>query len=122
MLRCWLLLRASLVMGAPRDGSIGLLRSGDTGARFRARPVASRMAATIAAVATIVEGSPTPFAPKGTSGSGSSIRTDSTGGTSTVVESHGSPPAMILYRIAVSRTVFAVGPTWSSDDANATMP
>ena len=45
-----------------------------------------------------------------------------TSGTSAVVESFGSRPAMIRYRSAQSRTVFVVGPTWSSDDANATIP
>ena len=46
----------------------------------------------------------------------------SVAGTSTVVESRSSRPAMTEYRSAQSRTVFATGPTWSSDDANATTP
>jgi hypothetical protein len=46
----------------------------------------------------------------------------STAGASTVVESFRSRPAMIEYSHAQSRTFFATGPTWSSDDANATTP
>src|SRR5436190_11062451 len=41
---------------------------------------------------------------------------------STDVVSFGSWPAIERIRIAVSRTVRANGPAWSSDDANATMP
>ena len=52
----------------------------------------------------------------------SSASGTSTGGTSTVVESHGSRPAITEYRYAQSRTVFATGPTWSSDEAKATIP
>src|SRR5204862_236800 len=52
----------------------------------------------------------------------SSASGSSTGGTSTVVESHSSRPLMIPYSSALSRTVFVTGPTWSSDEANATMP
>jgi hypothetical protein len=36
--------------------------------------------------------------------------------------SFGSWPAIERIRIAESRTVRAIGPAWSSDDANATMP
>jgi hypothetical protein len=39
-----------------------------------------------------------------------------------VVESFSSRPLMIEYRYAQSRTFFATGPIWSSDDANATAP
>jgi len=46
------------------------MSSGRTGTRVRSRPVASRRAATIAAVETTVGGSPTPFAPSGACGSG----------------------------------------------------
>ena len=42
--------------------------------------------------------------------------------TSTVVESFTSCPAIIEYRSAQSRTLRATGPTWSSDEANATTP
>ena len=43
-------------------------------------------------------------------------------GSSTVVESQWSRPAMIEYRYAQSRTERATGPTWSRLDANATTP
>src|SRR5919201_3945826 len=52
----------------------------------------------------------------------SSAAGSSTGGTSTVVESHSSRPLMIPQSSALSRTVFVTGPTWSRLDANATMP
>ena len=39
------------------------MSSGRTGTRFSSRPVAARIAATIAGVLEIVGGSPTPFAP-----------------------------------------------------------
>src|SRR5581483_5219389 len=52
----------------------------------------------------------------------SSASGSSTGGTSTVVESAGSRPEITRYRTALSRTVFVTGPTWSSDEAKATMP
>ena len=38
------------------------------------------------------------------------------------MESHSSRPLMIPYSSALSRTVFVTGPTWSSDEAKATMP
>ena len=45
-------------------------------------------------------------------------------GTSTLrlVESFGSCPAMEPSRMAVSSTVRAMGPAWSSEEAKATMP
>src|SRR5205814_9114642 len=43
-------------------------------------------------------------------------------GSSTVVVSQGSRPAMISYSRAQSRTVFVTGPIWSRLDAKATMP
>jgi hypothetical protein len=39
------------------------MSSGRTGTRLSSRPVAARIAATIAGVLEIVGGSPTPFAP-----------------------------------------------------------
>jgi hypothetical protein len=39
-----------------------------------------------------------------------------------LVESLGSCPAIERRRIAVSSTERAIGPAWSSDEANATMP
>ena len=50
------------------------MSSGRTGTRSSARPVAARIAATIAGVLEIVGGSPTPFAPYGASGCGNSMR------------------------------------------------
>ena len=47
---------------------------------------------------------------------------DTGSGSSTVVESAGSLPAMSSYRRALSRTVFVSGPTWSRLDAKATIP
>src|SRR5206468_2065927 len=47
--------------------------AGRTGTRVSATPEAARMAATTAGVDETVGGSPTPFAPKGAPGSGSSI-------------------------------------------------
>ena len=38
------------------------------------------------------------------------------------VESFGSWPAIAWSMIAASRTVLAIGPAWSSDEAKATMP
>src|SRR2546421_3833184 len=52
----------------------------------------------------------------------SSASGSSTGGTSTVVESHSSRPLMIPYSSALSRTVLVTGPTWSRLDAKATIP
>ena len=46
------------------------MSSGRTGTRFSSRPVAARIAATMAGVLEIVGGSPTPFAPYGASGCG----------------------------------------------------
>ena len=43
-------------------------------------------------------------------------------GRSSEVESFGSNPAIASSRIAQSRTVFAIGPAWSSELAKATMP
>ena len=57
-------------------------RPGEPGRVSRSRPVASRSAATIAAVETTVGGSPTPFRPYGASGSGSSTSSETTGGMS----------------------------------------
>ena len=37
-------------------------------------------------------------------------------------KSFGSCPAIALSMIAASRTVFAIGPAWSSDEAKATIP
>ena len=51
------------------------MSSNVTGARGSSRPVASRSAATTAAVETTVGGSPTPLTPYGASGSGSSMST-----------------------------------------------
>src|SRR3989337_2116855 len=59
--------------------------SGRTGTRFSSRPVASRSAATTAAVETTAESSPTPLAPKGTPGSGSSMSVEENVGTSRMV-------------------------------------
>ena len=58
---------------------------GRTGTRVHGAPVAARMAATIAGVDEIVGGSPTPFAPNGAPGSGSSISAASTVGASSAV-------------------------------------
>ena len=41
---------------------------------------------------------------------------------STDVESFSSLPAIRLKSVAQSSTSFAIGPIWSSDDANATNP
>ena len=43
-------------------------------------------------------------------------------GTSALVESFGSKPAMERSRIAQSSTVRATGPAWSSEEAKATTP
>ena len=43
-------------------------------------------------------------------------------GRAAVVESCGSRPAMTWYTAAASSTLRAIGPTWSSDDANAVQP
>src|SRR5207245_2730201 len=40
----------------------------------------------------------------------------------TIVASFGSLPKIASHTIAASSTVFANGPTWSSDEANATTP
>ena len=61
------------------------MSSGRTGARLSSRPVASRIAATIAAVETIVEDSPTPFTPYGVPGSGTSTTSEATAGASRIV-------------------------------------
>src|SRR2546421_6534521 len=59
--------------------------SGLTGAGRSSRPVAFRNAATTAAGTTTVEGSPTPLAPYGKPGSGSSMISEITGGISRMV-------------------------------------
>ena len=41
---------------------------------------------------------------------------------STEVESLGSNPAIAPSMIAVSRTLRAIGPAWSSEEAKATIP
>src|SRR5207245_10746468 len=61
--------------------------SGLTGARRSSRPVALRSAATTAAGTTTVDGSPTPLAPYGSPGSGSSTSSQTTGGMSRMVGS-----------------------------------
>ena len=43
-------------------------------------------------------------------------------GISTLVLSRGSKPLMLRSRMAQSITSRAIGPAWSSDDANATTP
>jgi hypothetical protein len=43
-------------------------------------------------------------------------------GMSALVLSFGSKPAMLRSRIAVSSTVRAKGPAWSSEEAKATIP
>ncbi len=43
-------------------------------------------------------------------------------GSSTVVVSSGSRPAIREYRRALSRTVFVIGPTWSRLEAKAMIP
>ena len=48
-----------------RAGTPNTMSSGRTGTRFSSRPVAARIAATIAGMLEIVGGSPTPFAPYG---------------------------------------------------------
>ncbi len=48
------------------------MSDGRTGTRDRSRPIASRIAATIAGVDEMVGGSPTPLAPSGAIGSGCS--------------------------------------------------
>ena len=58
---------------------------GRTGTRSQGAPVAARIAATIAGVDEMVGGSPTPLAPNGAPGSGSSISTASTVGASSAV-------------------------------------
>src|SRR5258708_14825555 len=63
------------------------MSSGRTGTRLSSRPVAARIAATIAGVLEIVGGSPTPFAPYGASGCGCSITSATTGGMSSAVGS-----------------------------------
>ena len=57
-------------------------RPGEPGRASSSRPVASRSAATIAAVETTVGGSPTPFTPYGASGSGPRSSSETTGGMS----------------------------------------
>src|SRR5207245_8494255 len=59
-----------------RYGAPNTMSSGRTGTRLSSRPVAARMAATIAGVLEIVGGSPAPFAPYGASGGG--CRSEST--------------------------------------------
>ena len=49
------------------------MSDGRTGIRDSGLPVAARMAATTAGVEEMAGGSPTPFAPNGASGSGSSM-------------------------------------------------
>ena len=58
---------------------------GRTGTRVHGAPDASRIAATTAGVDDIVGGSPTPLAPNGAPGSGSSMSTASTVGESNAV-------------------------------------
>ncbi len=53
---------------------------GAHGPRFSSRPVAARMAATMAGVLEIAGGSPTPFAPYGASGCECSMTSHTTGG------------------------------------------
>src|SRR5450756_1804079 len=65
-----------------RGGASPTRSSGVTGTRFSSLLVALRSAATIADVATMVAPSPTPFAPNGTFGSGSSTTPDTTGAVS----------------------------------------
>src|SRR2546423_8319541 len=55
--------------------------SGLTGARRSSRPVALRKAATTAAGTTTGDGSPTPFAPYGWAGYGSSMSSETRSGT-----------------------------------------
>ena len=43
-------------------------------------------------------------------------------GRSAEVESFGSCPAIARSMIAASRTVFVIGPAWSSEEAKATIP
>src|SRR2546428_6117609 len=74
--------------GGPDDwtgGASPMRSSGRTGTRLSSRPVASRSAARMAAVETMVDGSPAPLAPYGTPGSGSSMSTEMTGGMSRMV-------------------------------------
>src|SRR5947209_9233647 len=59
--------------------------SGLTGARRNSRPVALRSAATTAGGTTTVDGSPTPFAPYRSPGTGSSTSSEVTGGMASVV-------------------------------------
>src|SRR6266702_6542071 len=58
---------------------------GRTGTRLMSRPVAARIAATIAGPDEIVGGSPTPFSPYGERGSPSSSTSICTGGMSRMV-------------------------------------
>ena len=64
-----------------------MMSVGLTGTRLIGLPIASRMAATIAGVLEIVGGSPTPFAPSGAKGSGSSMSVAMTVGMSRKVGS-----------------------------------
>ncbi|MNC93537.1 hypothetical protein D3C83_101900 [compost metagenome] len=57
-----------------------------------------------------------PLTPRATAASKSGTATG------TDVESFGSCPDMDFSRIAASRTVRAIGPAWSSEEAKATMP
>src|SRR3984893_2707747 len=63
---------SELLPGHHLSHSRPTISSGRTGTRESSRPVASRNAATIAAVETTVGGSPTPFTPYRASGSGGS--------------------------------------------------
>ncbi len=64
---------------------VPVISSGLTGTRARSRPVAARMAATIAGPEEIVGGSPTPRSPYGACGSGYSSTSIRIGGTSRMV-------------------------------------
>ena len=66
----------------PAASSAARNRSGVAGACRTRTPVACAIALKIAGAVGISAGSPTPFAPCGPSGSGSSIRITSIGGTS----------------------------------------
>jgi hypothetical protein len=59
-----------------------MMSVGRTGTRSICLPIASRIAATMAGVLEMVGGSPTPFAPSGAIGSGSSISVTITSGMS----------------------------------------
>src|SRR5438552_3441470 len=104
----------------PKSTERGSEHSPTSAPSCASRSIASRTAArtpsSIASCSFSSRGTPTRRPLR----SPSSGRT--TSGTSTVVESHGSRPAMIEYRYAQSRTFFATGPTWSRLEANATMP